>query len=118
MKLAVFAALTLALGATPALAFSDKFDGEWAVEVRTTVGECEPVVSGAVTIAGGQIIASSGADIGAWGYLEDSGDLSARFTRGQDMLRAQGKLKGKAGAGAWSSNTRYCGGKWSARKAG
>ena len=107
----------LALAASQANALPASFDGEWAVDVRTTVGDCQPEIAGTVTVQGGHVVAVSGAAIEAWGYIENNGDLSARFTQGQAMLRAQGKLKGKTGAGAWSSNTNYCGGKWTARRA-
>jgi hypothetical protein len=106
-----------ALAASYAHALPASFDGEWSVDARTSVGDCQPEVAGTVTIQGGHVVAASGASIAAWGYIEDNGDISARFTQGQAMLRAQGKLKGKAGSGAWSSNTNYCGGKWTAHRA-
>ncbi|MDE2362307.1 MAG: hypothetical protein KGM42_06475 [Hyphomicrobiales bacterium] len=109
-------AAALVAGAQPASAFSNKFDGVWTVDVRTTVGDCQPEIEGAVTIEGGRVVASSGADIAVWGYVEDSGDVSARFTQGQAVLRASGKARAAAAGGAWSSNTNYCGGVWSARR--
>ena len=108
--------LTLALAA-PAAAFPRQFDGDWQVEARTTVGECAPDIAGTVHIEGGRVVASSVQNVEVWGYLEDNGDISARFTAGQKMARANGKLKGGAGSGAWSSNTDYCGGTWQAQKA-
>ena len=109
-------ACALALSASAASAMTTKFDGVWDVDVRTTVGDCEQDVAGTVTLQNGHVVATSGADVGVWGYVEDNGVLSARFTRGQGILRAQGKLKGAAGSGAWSSNTNYCGGQWTARR--
>ncbi|MCC2105847.1 MAG: hypothetical protein KDJ20_18370, partial [Hyphomicrobiales bacterium] len=103
--------------AAPAAAFPRSFDGDWQVEARTTVGNCAPDVSGAVRIEGGRVVASSAAGVDVWGYLEDNGDISVRFTAGQKMARGNGKLKGAAGSGAWSSNTDYCGGVWKAQKA-
>jgi len=103
--------------AAPASAFPRSFDGDWQVEARTTVGNCAPEVSGTVHIEGGRVVASSTAGVEVWGYLEDNGDISARFTAGQKMARGNGKLKGAAGSGAWSSNTDYCGGVWTAHKA-
>ena len=110
------AVMALALAAAPASAMSKKFDGVWSVEVRTTVGDCTPEVAGTVTIADGQVVASSGASIGVWGYVEDNGTVSTRFTQGQAMLRASGTARGATASGAWSSNTNYCGGTWKAQR--
>ena len=115
MRLAIVC-IGLALAA-PAAAFPRSFDGDWQVEARTTVGECAPEVSGTVHIEGGRVVASSVDGVQVWGYLEDNGAISTRFTAGQKMARASGKLSGVAGSGAWSSNTDYCGGVWKAQKA-
>ena len=104
------------LAASAAGAFPQNYDGVWDVDVTTTVGQCEPEIAGTVTIQGGHVVASSGPDVAVWGYVEDDGVVSARFTQGQDILRAQGNLRGGQGSGAWSSNTKYCGGKWTARR--
>ena len=114
MRIAILC-MSVALAA-PAAAFPRSFDGDWRIEARTTVGECAPEVSGTVHIEGGRVVASSAAGVQVWGYLEDNGDISARFTAGQKMARGNGKLKGAAGSGAWSSNTDYCGGVWTAHK--
>ena len=122
MKLAFVLSGALALAATGAAALPTTFDGDWKVDVRTTVGDCQPEVAGVIKVEGGRVVAVSdgaiAASIEAWGYVEANGDLSARFTQGQAMLRASGRLKGRTGAGAWSSNTNYCGGKWTAQRAG
>ena len=115
MRLAIVLA-GMALAA-PAAAFPRSFDGDWQVEARTTVGNCAPDVSGAVRIEGGRVVASSAAGVEVWGYLDDNGAISTRFTAGQKMARGNGKLKGLTGSGAWSSNTDYCGGTWTAQKA-
>ncbi|MCB1540540.1 MAG: hypothetical protein KDJ25_06715 [Rhodoblastus sp.] len=107
--------MALALAA-PAAAFPRNFDGDWQVEARTTVGECRPEVAGTVRIEGGRVVASSAEGVAVWGYLEDNGDIAARFTAGPKMARANGRLKGATGSGAWSSNTDYCGGTWKAQK--
>ena len=115
MRFFVFVAAALA--AAPALAFSSKFDGNWSVDLRTTVGECQQGVAGEVTVQEGRIVASSGEKIEAWGYIEDNGVVVARFTQGQAMLRANGTIKGAKASGAWSSNTNYCGGTRTAQRA-
>lgn len=112
---ALLLCLSLAL-ATPAVAFPKDFDGDWTVEARTTVGDCAPEVSGTVRIEGGRVVASSAEGVAVWGYIDEGGAIAARFTTDQHMARANGKLKGAAGTGAWSSNTNYCGGVWKARR--
>ncbi|MFV0281286.1 MAG: hypothetical protein ACK5JM_11085 [Rhodoblastus sp.] len=116
MRRVSIAALAIAAHIAPAHAFPRQFDGEWQVEARTTVGKCAPEASVHVRIADGRIVASDAQGVEVWGYLEDNGDISARFTAGQKMARGNGKLKGGSGSGAWSSNTDYCGGVWTARK--
>ena len=115
MRGLLFAAALIG-SAAPASAFSNRFDGAWTVDVHTTVGNCQPEIEGVVTIQSGRIVASNAADTAVWGYVEDSGDVSARFTQGQAILRASGKAKAALASGAWSSNTNYCGGTWSARR--
>jgi hypothetical protein len=110
--------LATVLAVAPATALPKSFDGDWTVDVRTTVGDCQSEIAGTVHVQDGRVIASSADGVDVWGYVEDDGVVSARFTQGQDILRANGKMKGAAGSGAWSSNTRYCGGKWSARRVG
>ena len=112
--------LAIGLAASPAAALPTDFDGDWQVDARTTVGDCEPEIMATVHVQDGRVVASDAADadVAVWGYIEDGGAVSARFTQGPDMLRASGKLREKAGTGAWSSNTRYCGGTWTAWRAG
>ncbi len=116
MRLAVLI-FGAAFVAAPAHAFTSKFDGDWSVALRTTVGECPQSTDGTVRIAEGRVVASSGEGVGVWGYVEDSGAVSARFTQGEAMLRANGTIKGAKASGAWSSNTNYCGGTWTAQRA-
>lgn len=108
--------LTLALAATPALAFTRDYDGEWAAEARTTVGACAPSAMGTVTIRGGRVVDSSEPNVAVWGYVDDKNDISARFTKDGHVFRASGKIKARGAHGAWSSNTDNCGGTWSAQR--
>jgi hypothetical protein len=113
----VFLAAVVSLIAIDAQALPKNFDGVWTFEARTTEGACEPQAAGHLTIVEGRVVALDTPGVAPWGYIDDGGVLSARFSQGQDMMRAQGRLKGMAGSGAWSSNTRYCGGVWSAHRA-
>ena len=85
--------LAFALAATPACAFPRVYDGQWAVEAHTTVGPCAPVTTGTVSIRDGRVVASSGAGVEVWGFVDDKKEVSARFTSGQHIFRASGKMK-------------------------
>lgn len=97
--------------ATPAFA---QYDGRWQVEVQTQVGEC-PSGDVGVRIEGNHIVATEAEGVQPWGYIE-GGNIVANFRGGTDVLRAHGNLHGRTASGAWSSPTRYCGGRWRARK--
>lgn len=114
---AALALLAGLLAAGPAFAFSRAYDGDWAVDARTTVGSCTPQAAGTVAIRDGKVAGASEPDVGVWGYVDSTGDISARFTTGQHVFRASGKMKKTSASGAWSSNTNYCGGVWTAHKA-
>ena len=98
--------------ATPA--FAQQYDGRWQVEVTTEVGECPSGAVG-VRIEGVNIVAIEAEGVQPWGYIEGS-QIVANFRGGTDVMRAHGNLRGRAASGAWSSPTRYCGGRWQARK--
>lgn len=99
------------LASSPALA---SFDGRWSVTVTTEVGECPSGPVG-VRIEDNRIVATEVEGVTPWGYIE-GGQVVARFSSGQNVLRAHGKVRGATASGAWSSPTHYCGGRWSAQK--
>lgn len=108
--IAAVAAATPALAATP-------FDGAWNVVVHTQVGPCPSEISGTVFIENGDVKGTSAPGIGVWGGIDLKGQVSTRFTQDRDMLRAFGKATHSQASGAWSSNTKYCGGRWEAHRA-
>ena len=109
----IFAAACCALSGA-ALVQSMPFDGHWSVVLQTTVGKCEPEIKGAFIVKSIDIGAAADSAIVADGAVEKSGNMWVRFSAGEDQYRAQGSLRGASGEGAWSSGTRYCGGRWKA----
>lgn len=95
------------------------FDGAWAIEAVTTVGDCVALVPASLTIHDRKITGAADIATTSWGYVEGDGTIVARFT-GQDgrTVRAHGRLRNGGGSGAWSSNTDMCGGAWRAYRAG
>ncbi len=92
-------------------------DGEWRVESSTTVGSCDAPIPGGLTIADRRISGASGARATSWGYVDESGQMIARFTgSGGRVVRLSGQLIGATGSGAWSSSTDLCGGVWRAMR--
>lgn len=99
----------------PAAAAARDPNGSWAVEATTTVGNCPALIPSALTLADNKIASAAGASVQAWGYVDESGNIVARFTgEGEHVARFHGTLKGGKGAGAWSSSTDLCGGEWRA----
>lgn len=93
-------------------------DGAWVIEAATTVGSCDGLVPQAITIRDSKV-AEAGGGVSPWGYVEGDGTFVARFTNQSGQLaRAQGKLSGHGGSGAWSSSTAMCGGTWRAARVG
>lgn len=92
-------------------------DGAWVIDWATTVGNCPTLVPSGLTIADKKITSVSGADVAPWGYVDEEGNIVARFTaKGGDehVARFHGSLKAGKGSGAWSSSTDMCGGTWRA----
>jgi hypothetical protein len=99
------------LAASPVAA---QFAGRWQVQVQTDVGECPSGEIG-VRVEGNHLVATEAEGVTPWGYIEGN-QIVANFRGGPDVLRAHGNLRGREASGAWSSPTRYCGGRWRARK--
>jgi hypothetical protein len=100
----------------PAAAQGNSHDGKWRVEIQTTVGACQK--SGVVTveIKGARIAGIDVSGVDPWGYIDDSNTFVGHFNQGEHVLRANGDVKGSSASGPWSSQTDYCGGRWTARK--
>lgn len=112
---ATFVLAAAALSTMPASA--QKFDGRWTVILTTEVGQCEPAITTAFNVNRDEILADESVALKADGAVEASGNMWVRFSAGQDQYRAQGRLTAAGGSGAWSSGSRYCGGKWRASRA-
>ncbi len=92
-------------------------NGSWLVEAVTTVGECALLIPTALTVADNKIADVTGARVASWGYVDENGNIVARFTGdGERVARFHGALKGARGSGAWSSSTDMCGGVWRAER--
>jgi ABC-type amino acid transport substrate-binding protein len=111
------AGLILASGlpvAAPAAAASH--DGQWQVELQTTVGHCPASAETVVSIKQNRVVAISAAGVTPWGYVDETNTFVGHFSSGQKVLRANGDVKGNSARGPWSSQTDYCGGTWTAHK--
>jgi len=92
-------------------------DGEWRVEATTSVGACGGLIPGSLTIADHKIASASGVSATIWGYVDEAGQIVARFTETSGrVVRLHGQLGETVGSGAWSSSTDLCGGVWHATR--
>ncbi|QGM96469.1 hypothetical protein [Methylocystis parvus] len=100
--------------AAPASTASEP-NGSWSIEATTSVGTCPSLIPTKLQIAEGKIASAEGAAVESWGYVDEEGNIVARFTgSGDHIARFHGTLKGGKGSGAWSSSTDMCGGTWKA----
>jgi hypothetical protein len=66
-------------------------------------------------IVDNKISETTGANVSVWGYIDETGAITARFTSSDEhVARFHGRFRGSNGAGAWSSSTDLCGGSWRA----
>ncbi len=99
-----------------ALAQGTSHDGKWRVELETTVGNCPKDGTTIVTIKQDRIVGIDASGVEPWGYIDDTNTFVGHFTSGAKVLRANGDVKGDSAYGPWSSQTDYCGGRWTAHK--
>jgi hypothetical protein len=92
-----------------------KANGSWSVQATTSVGSCSNLIPDSLVIVDNKISETTGANVSVWGYIDETGAITARFT-GSDghVARFHGRFRGSNGAGAWSSSTDLCGGSWRA----
>jgi hypothetical protein len=95
---------------------SRAYDGKWRVALQTTVGNCPASADVVVTVKDAKIVGIDGANAEPWGYVDAANTVVGRFSQGERALRANGAVKGATASGAWSANTDYCGGRWTATK--
>ena len=99
-----------------AMAAAASHDGQWQVQLQTTVGQCPPSVETVVSIKQNRVVAISASGVTPWGYVDETNTFVGHFSSGQKVLRANGDVKGNSARGPWSSQTDYCGGTWTAHK--
>ena len=105
------------LSTLPAIAASQpSHDGQWLVDVQTSVGNCPHSGQVTVTIKENRVTGIDAKDVEPWGYIDETNTFVGHFNIGEKVVRANGEVKGPTAAGPWSSNTDYCGGRWTARK--
>jgi hypothetical protein len=100
----------------PALAQGPTHDGRWRVELETTVGKCAGGGSTIVTIKLDRVVGIDASGVEPWGYIDETNTFVGHFNSGQKVLRANGDVRGATASGPWSSQTEYCGGRWTAHK--
>jgi hypothetical protein len=91
-------------------------DGHWRVDLETTVGKCPKAGSVVITIKSDRVTGMEPHDFEPWGYIDDTNTFVGHFNSGEKTVRANGQVKGSFAYGPWSSQTEYCGGRWTARK--
>ena len=106
----------LGLGMQSSVFAAPAFDGEWVVDIMTEVGPCEPVQQFPMVVAKGHIGGSAASPMRTVGFIENNGAMWVRFSSAADTVRIQGRLAIATGSGTWSSGSRYCGGKWRAKR--
>lgn len=88
-------------------------NGSWTIEATTRVGDCSALIPTGLTVADNKVASASGASLSAWGYVDEDGNIVARFTgQGEHVVRFHGLVRGGKATGAWSSSTDMCGGAW------
>ena len=102
-----------------AQAQTNRFDGNWSVEVVTEQGACDRAYRYAVIVQNGRARYGGPENFNVNGQVSPNGSVSASITRGQDRANVSGWLSGATGRGTWStSGGRVCSGYWNGEKRG
>lgn len=105
--------------APAAYAQTNKFDGNWSVEVVTEQGGCDRAYRYAVVVQNGRARYGGPEQFNVNGQVRPNGSVSASISRGQDRANVTGRLSGGTGRGTWTtSGGRACSGTWNAEKRG
>ena len=114
---AVFAA---AFVSGAAQAQSNKFDGNWSVEVITEKGDCDKAYRWPVIVQNGRARYGGPENFNVSGQIAANGAVSGVISRGQDRANVRGRVSGGWGSGSWtaSGGSRNCSGRWNAEKRG
>ncbi len=112
-------AMTASLLAPAAQAQTNKFDGNWSVEVVTEQGGCDRAYRYPVIVQNGRARYGGPEQFNVNGQVRPNGSVSATISRGQDRANVTGQLVGSTGRGTWTtSGGRSCSGNWNAEKRG
>ncbi len=102
-----------------AQAQTNRFDGNWSVEVVTEQGACDRAYRYPVIVQNGQARYGGPESFNVNGRVQSNGSVSASISRGQDRANVSGRLSGANGRGTWTtSGGRVCSGYWNAEKRG
>jgi hypothetical protein len=113
------AAMAAIVMAPQAQAQTNRFDGNWSVEVVTEKGACDRAYRYAVVVQNGQARYGGPENFNVNGRVQQNGAVSASISRGQDRANVSGRLSGNTGRGTWTtSGGRVCSGIWNAEKRG
>ena len=98
---------------------TNRFDGNWSVEVVTEQGACDRAYRYAIVVQNGRARYGGPENFNVNGQVGPNGSVAASISRGQDRANVSGRLSGPAGRGTWStSGGRVCSGYWNAEKRG
>ncbi|MBM6582593.1 hypothetical protein ILT44_20515 [Microvirga sp. BT689] len=113
------AAMVALVAAPQAQAQTNRFDGNWSVEVVTEKGTCDRAYRYAVVVQNGQVRYGGPENFNVNGRVQQNGSVAASISRGQDRANVSGRLAGSTGRGTWTtSGGRVCSGFWNAEKRG
>lgn len=105
------AAIMIAALATPATAAT--FDGEWNVQIASSIAACTSGASVSIGISNGQV-ASTNAVVTASGRVADAGVIQVTLASGMKRAVGSGRLTGTSGSGTWRAA--LCSGTWTAQR--
>ncbi len=108
--------IALALSITCLTASASAREGNWHLDIVTTVGKCEKHLQAGFAVRNDDVLPDPKSPLRADGAIDPNGSMWARLTQAKDLYRMQGKLGSRTGSGTWSSNTRLCGGSWKASR--
>lgn len=91
------------------------FDGEWSVRIDPAGGMCRAYTV-PIQVAEGRVSYAGFFNAEASGAIRQNGVLRVSFQHEDNVVNASGSLKGAGGSGQWTSPTKGCSGRWTARK--
>ena len=97
---------------------SQRYDGNWSVEVVTERGPCDRAYRHKIVIENGKA-RYAGSDFVVSGGVRPNGAVGAVISRGSSSARVVGRLAGGYGNGTWILGvSSVCSGQWNAERRG